>query len=218
MVKNRTCFLIFVKYPRPGQVKTRLGSHIGYQQAAQLYKEFVELCLCRYRQIPEVDFTIYYSPDKEIVSIRSWLGKEVDYLAQPEGDLGDRLIYGFENRLKEYQQVIALGTDSPSLPIGYIQKACDELCTHDVVIGPTMDGGYYLIGLSRFLPYLFSDISWSSEQVFQQTKKNAATINATAKVLPTWYDIDTSEDLEYLKTSEDPTIISFIQRNSELFP
>lgn len=217
MVKNRTCLLIFVKYPQPGHVKTRLGSHIGYQQAAHIYKEFVELCLYRYRQIPGVDCTIYYSPHQEIEFMKNWLGQGMFYLAQPDGDLGDRLIYGFKDQLKNYKHVIALGTDSPSLPVEYIQKACEELCIHDVVIGPTMDGGYYLIGLSRLLPDLFRGISWSTDQVFQQTKKNAATLNATAKVLPTWYDIDTSEDLEYLKTSDDPTIISFIQRNSELF-
>ena len=96
--------------------------------------------------------------------------------------------------------VVILGTDSPSVPVAYVQQAFAALQRREVVLGPSEDGGYYLIGLRRDLPQLFEGIAWSTTRVWQQTTDRLATTSAadSYEILPAWYDVDDIEDLSRL--------------------
>ncbi len=98
------------------------------------------------------------------------------------------------------KRVVITGTDSPTLPMSYIQKAFDVLKRIPVVIGPTFDGGYYLIGLSRQNDDIFDGIEWGTSRVFGQTLTRIKSLNTQVYVLPPWYDVDTSGDLEFLRS------------------
>lgn len=188
--------LVFVKYPEAGRVKTRLAQSIGSDPAARLYREWVEICVQRYRSLPNTQLTLFFDPIDKEEMFRQWLGNTIGYLPQPQGDLGHKLSYGFASLLKENRRAIALGTDSPDLPLDYLRQAADDLQQHDVVIGPAEDGGYYLIGLSRWLPELFVNIPWSTKVVFEETMKRIQEHKLRCQILPTWYDIDTLADWE----------------------
>ena len=209
---HSTALLVLLKYPDPGKVKTRLAARLGGEAAAELYRIFVEMTLQLCAQVPRVDYKIYFTPPEEELRFRQWLGEGLDYLPQPQGDLGLRLECGFQQLLRDYSQVIALGTDSPDLPVEYIVRAIEALQENDVVIGPALDGGYYLIGLRK--PYfdLFQDIPWSTSKVFDMTFDKAKARGISPVILPGWYDIDTWEDLRRMQDSQNPVIQSLLDR------
>ena len=104
---------------------------------------------------------------------------------------------------QEYTKILLVGSDSPTLPISYISEAFIQLDSRDIAIGPSTDGGYYLIGFSAAtvgstVPFVFEDIAWSTAGVFRQTVARIRSVKATMGLLPPWYDIDTSEDLAFL--------------------
>ena len=120
---------------------------------------------------------------------------------QADGDLGSRLGCAVEQSLQGgARSLVILGTDSPSVPVSYIRRAFEALQRCDVVLGPTEDGGYYLIGLRRILPDLFDRIEWSSCRVWQQTLNRLRSLpgSPTYEILPRWYDIDSGDDLNRL--------------------
>ncbi|MCY4567951.1 MAG: DUF2064 domain-containing protein, partial [Candidatus Poribacteria bacterium] len=104
---------------------------------------------------------------------------------------------------QEYTKILLVGSDSPTLPISYISKAFALLDSRDIAIGPSTDGGYYLIGFSATnitmtVPFIFEEIAWSTADVFQQTVGSIRSLKATLGLLPPWYDIDTADDLAFL--------------------
>ncbi len=212
MKKKDCALLIFIKYPHPGWVKTRLAHTLGLERAAQCYADMAERSVERYESLAETDCTLYFDPAEELDLFQTWLGNQHTYLAQPKGDLGQRLAYGFETLLKSYSSVIALGTDSPDLPLHYIAQAQECLQQCDLVLGPTMDGGYYLIGMCGAWLSLFDEIPWSSEKVLHATMKQAANLELSTLLLPEWYDIDTSDDLQKLQKSRESQIQELAQK------
>jgi uncharacterized protein len=99
---------------------------------------------------------------------------------------------------KGYQRVIIIGTDIPSLPLDHYKQALTLLDSHDLVLGPALDGGYYLIGLKRLVPELFAGIPWSTELVLAATQAIAAKLGLTTALLPAWRDVDTIADVQAL--------------------
>jgi len=191
------CILFFTKWPEPGQVKTRLGRDIGSHHAARLYRFFVQDLSTQLRRM-ETHAICCYEPAAKKASFRNWLGDDFDYVAQQGENLGERLVNAFQWAFSHnFGAVIVIGTDSPDLPEDYLYQAQTALAGHDVVIGPSQDGGYYLIGFQKetFLPEAFEDIDWSTERVFHQTKARMNENRRSLHVLPTWFDIDTRSDL-----------------------
>ena len=120
---------------------------------------------------------------------------------QPDGSLGDRLIHAFSRAFANgMERAVIIGSDSPGLPLNYLEDAFDRLNSADVVLGPSQDGGYYLIGLSKSLhPEIFQNISWSTSLAFAQTLNAAKQIGLSAELLPEYFDIDTFHDLKKLR-------------------
>ena len=200
----KTCVIVFAKNPMPNQVKTRLIPNLSPEQAATLYTAFLTDGCDTLAKLPDVDLIIAYTPAKARSDLQRLIGDDALYIPQIGAGLGERLTsatqWAAEHR---YTQILLVGSDSPTLPITYVSKALTLLDSRDIVLGPSTDGGYYLIGFSvetveTTVPYIFKDIAWSTANVFQQTVARICSRKATLGILPPWYDIDTAEDLAFL--------------------
>jgi rSAM/selenodomain-associated transferase 1 len=199
-----TCLIVFAKNPIPNQVKTRLLPKLSPDQAALLYRVFLIDWCEALAELPNVDLVIAYTPPESQYDLRTLIGDDVTYIPQTGKNLGERLTLATQWASENgYKKILIVGSDSPTLPLSYISEAVIGLDSRDIVIGPSVDGGYYLIGfsaenLNEIVPSVFEEIAWSTPQVLQQTVERIRTMNATLKVLPPWYDVDTPEDLSFL--------------------
>jgi rSAM/selenodomain-associated transferase 1 len=198
------CVIVFVKNPVPGQVKTRLVPYLSPEQAASLYQAFlIDWCNALSR-LSIVHRVIAYTPSESLGALQTLIGKDPVYIPQVGASLGDRLIAAARWACDQgYARFLLVGSDSPTLPIQYIEHALDLLESRDVVIGPSVDGGYYLIGFSKhgaslLVPTIFEEITWSTEVVFRQTLGKIQATNAQLGLLPPWYDVDTPTGLQLL--------------------
>lgn len=196
--KNLAIVLV-AKYPAPDHVKTRLCPPLSHEQAAGIYACFLQDTIDKVDALPGIvkylalDLTACgdaLSPFSNISVPGSY--KIID---QGSGNLGDRLDYLSCHLLKDMKGLIIIGADSPTLSLSCIEEAIRGLEDHDVTIGPSEDGGYYLLGLKRYIDNLFDGIEWSSPFVFDQTLALAYEADAKIKILATWYDVDTYDDL-----------------------
>jgi len=161
-----------------------------------LYRACVELTLERLRLF-EAQGDVCVDPPSAIPRVRQWLGDRWAYQGQRGHDLGERLAYATATAFSGgAQRVVVIGTDSPWLSDQDILAAFSAVDRSDVVIGPTDDGGYYLIGLSRPLPALFSAVSWSTRSVLRQTRSNARALGVRVELLRYGYDLDHPSDVE----------------------
>ena len=194
----RPGIFIMMKYPEVGKTKARLAQSIGEEAATNLYRAFIQDTLITVQSL-DVSFHIAVYPPESQEKFVKWLGPSYQFFHQRGKNLGKRLQNGFATMFKkEYQQVIALASDSPDLPIEILQTAISSFQTHKAVIGPASDGGYYLIGFSYdlFIPDAFEKISWSTETVFRETLSRIESVTNQVLVLPEWPDIDTKSELQ----------------------
>ncbi len=202
---HKTAIVIFAKAPIPGQVKTRLCPPLTGDEAATLHGSFVLDTLERTKAAVsklKLSFDRYLAcaPSTKLVFFKIMEERQGVKLIDQEGDdLGSRMHQAFEVIFaRGYQHVLIVGTDVPSLPLDYYKQALALLDKHDVVLGPALDGGYYLIGLNKPAPALFENIPWSTGQVLARTREKAAPLGLSIGLLPEWRDVDTIEDLRAL--------------------
>lgn len=205
MRHSPACILVFARYPTPGQAKTRLIPALGPEGAAQLYQWLAERMIDQVRALQRqgsVDVAIWHSGATTEAMI-NWLGKDLIYCAQPEGDLGHRLATAMAWAFNQgYGAALVIGTDCPDLDAAILKQGLESLATGvDLVLGPAQDGGYYLLGLAAPQPTLFEGIAWSTSAVLAQTKAQAQRLHLTVADLPILTDIDTPEDLTNLPLS-----------------
>lgn len=194
------CALIaFAKPPVPGAVKTRLTPFLTPQQAARLYQAFLADSIEQYAQL-DVPVRLYWAGDRETLPREIPLcGASVH--EQHGADLAVRMHAAFEETFQiGYRRVVIIGTDNPTLPTNYVRFAFEALARTDaVVLGPSDDGGYYLLGMTRFYPVLFQGMRYSHARVFEETLDRAEQTPAHITVLPRWYDVDTKEAFSRLR-------------------
>lgn len=190
--------LLFAKAPRPGSVKTRLTPVLTPEEAAQLYKAFLQDVIQRV-QVLEFEVRVYLAPPIPEGRQDEVLG-DTPIRRQKGPSLGARMEQAFQETLEEgFEDVLLMGTDHPTLPISFLRQGARALQQErSVAIGPTEDGGFYLLGMNAFYPELFDDMSYSHSQVFSDTLARAGQTNAQITVLPQWYDVDTPPDIERL--------------------
>jgi rSAM/selenodomain-associated transferase 1 len=141
-----------------------------------------------------------FAPENAEPYFKNLVQERFHLAPQTNGDLGQRMNDFFNARFQERaEKVVLLGTDSPTVPLDFVDQAFQELEQADVVLGPATDGGYYLIGCSRRLPPIFEGISWSSPQVLCETISRLKDTSWRLALLPPWYDIDTLDDWHMLK-------------------
>ncbi len=198
-----TALVIFAKAPIPGQVKTRLCPPLTPDEAATLHGSFVLDTLERTKvaaaklKLP-IDRYLACAPSVTHVFFKIMEERQgVKLIDQVGDDLGTRMNQAFQTVFAHgYRQVVLMGTDVPTLPLDHFKQALTSLENQDLVLGPAIDGGYYLIGLKRMAAELFADIPWSTDQVLRLTQEKAARIGLKTSLIHPWRDIDTLTDLE----------------------
>lgn len=185
--------VVFVKAPRAGQVKTRIAETAGPERAREIYLRLVKQVVESMRALQNVE--LRFSPDDAGAEVQPWLQGGWTASAQGEGDLGERLHRAFSDAFAAgAERVVIIGSDCPEVRTADVRTAWRELKSHDIVVGPAVDGGYWLIGLSAPQPDLFKGIAWSSDQVLGETLARAKSLKLRIQLLRILTDIDTEED------------------------
>jgi rSAM/selenodomain-associated transferase 1 len=196
---------IFAKQPTAGLAKTRLAKATNAEWAQTFAKACLEDSLDRFHEIsvPQVTqfvSTIVFTPADADAYFAALSGDRFQLLPQCDGDLGQRLQSFFEYAHDHwFGRAVVVGTDSPTLPIPIVEEAFRALETHDIVIGPACDGGYYLIGLGPRRFPIFRDVPWGTSGVLEETVAQVQRAGARLALLPPWYDVDTVDDWAFLR-------------------
>jgi hypothetical protein len=221
-----------LRSPVPGRVSTRLVPPLTDIQAAGLYSAFLIDLFSRLHTFIDskealsassafstssMTLVAAYTPEEGAAGVGEFIGAGVEMIEQHGDGLGERIENLFKSLFEAgYTSVIIVGSDSPDLPMERIETAVALLCRAekeiaDVVIGPAVDGGYYLIGMNRGMNggmneaqrELFKEIPWSTSEVLETTLEQAASIGIEVTLIDEWHDIDTPEDLLLLKENRD---------------
>lgn len=183
-----------VKNPVKGQVKTRLAATTGDDKALEIYQHLLQHTAETALQADAVRYVFYGTVvDRNDLFPSEHFKKYV----QCGGDIGERMEYGFSIPFKnEYKYVVLIGSDCPAITPAIIEQAFQALETHDLVIGPADDGGYYLLGMKKWERWMFHNQPWSTPELLHTTRKAIAEHGSTWFELPTLSDIDTEEDVK----------------------
>jgi uncharacterized protein len=197
--------LLFTRYPEPGQCKTRLIPELGPNGAADLQRKMTHQVLAQLIRLAAIHphhLEIHYDGGSK-EQMQSWLGMVFHYRQQTTGDIGCRMQTAIFRHLNQMQRLLLIGSDCPDLTAEILQEAFIALNTHDLVLGPAFDGGYYLIGTrqqssSLICRTLFHDIPWGTDDVYATTINRAEQLQLRCHSLTQLHDIDTPADLGYL--------------------
>jgi hypothetical protein len=209
-MSNEPALVIFARAPLPGQTKTRLIPALGPAGAAELYRRFLVDTLGRACELRAEVLLAAAAPEQTepLSAIAQAVCPRARVTAQQGTDLGARMSNALQEALQRgHPSAVVMGTDLPSLPFDRVARALSLLRNGDVqrgrycelVLGPSLDGGYYLIGMSRPMPQLFQHMDWGSGTVLVDTLRRAQTMKAAVSLLEPWYDVDTPEDLAVLR-------------------
>jgi len=202
----RNAVAIMAKAPQSGQVKTRLCPPLSYREAAELYRCFLLDKIAQVNTLQRAAPVVSYSPDDSRPLFEDLTPPHFMLIPQHGDDLGTRLLFTFDRLFRQgFTQVIVIDSDTPTLPTAYLEQALMLIAerVNDVVLGPTEDGGYYLIGLRQSHRELFEQMPWSTSQVFPETRRRSEQYGLTVACTEYWYDVDTPEDLSRLRESLD---------------
>ena len=191
------CVLVFVRAPRLGQVKTRLARSLGEPAALALYRGFVADLLDSLRQCGQ-PLIGCCTPAAACDAVAAWMAPLAAVYPQTGADLGARMAGAFGRAFGDgFRRVLLVGSDLPDLPATVVETAFAALADHPAVIGPTLDGGYYLIGFrpDTFLPAVFEAIPWGTPRVLAETLAALRRHGLEVHRLPVWRDIDDLDDL-----------------------
>ncbi len=191
---DKAALIIFVRHPELGKVKTRLARGIGDEKALQVYRLLLQHTFEITNKVA-CDKYVHYTGD--IVADDLWSALGYRKRAQQGDGLGERMSAAFETLLAEgYEKVLIIGSDCYQLNTVMINQAIAALDQYDTVLGPTFDGGYYLLCMKHMIPQLFTGKAWSTDTVAQDTLRDLKTLNLSCYLLPKLHDVDEAEDLE----------------------
>jgi rSAM/selenodomain-associated transferase 1 len=199
--------LLFLKWPEPGLAKTRLIPALGPETAAAVYRLLAEAEVAATRPgAGEYDRLFCFSPAAAEAQVRAWFPGEAVW-PQPEGDLGHRMASAFGAAFARGANRVALvGTDIPGVTRDLVARSFDALAAADLVLGPTHDGGYYLVAMARPLPELFEGMEWSTTGVLAATRERAEALGLGTRLVRPLTDIDTLDDLRATWDEIDPLL------------
>jgi len=194
------CIIVFVKAPKKGFVKTRLAERIGNAEALLLYRAFVSDILSTAARV-DANIRICGYPRGWEHHAAQWTQNVPHVFTQTGADLGERMVNALACAAADgFRRTVLIGSDIPEITETLLEEAFCQLANHDAVIGPAMDGGYYLMGFSgnRICRAAFADMTWSGPDVYENTRKRLAQNHNTVYALQPLADIDTVEDLRGL--------------------
>lgn len=190
-----SAIIIFQKNAQKGRVKTRLAATIGDEEALKVYRLLTEYThqVCLELDCPKFLYFSDFITDSESRD-------HYELRVQDGKDLGERMKNAFEALFEAgYEKILILGTDCAELDATILKKAFKDLKNEEVVIGPARDGGYYLLGMSKFIPELFEDMPWSTKDVAPETMKRLNELSIPFTTLPTLSDVDNEADWDRVK-------------------
>jgi uncharacterized protein len=191
--------ILFARDPVLGKVKTRLFPYLNKETILKLYTCFLRDSLEKIRKVENADLFVGIAPSNESGFFTGMQGSDIRIFVQEGKELGDKMRQAIQDRFAEgYEKVVIIGSDSPSLPVSYIKRALSS--DKALILGPSTDGGYYLIGMRGKLVEVFAGVTWGTENVLQETCERLVRGGVALELLPVWYDIDTPEDLKFFKT------------------
>ena len=189
-----TLFGMFAKYWESGKVKTRLAASIGPDLARDVYFLFLQHLVRKFSDSFQ-QRQLAYSPMERLEEFEKLVGDSWELQPQADGDLGNRMSHFFETNLSKADKVILVGSDTPDLSSTIAEQAAHFLGEHDVVLGPSLDGGYYLIGMRKYCAELFDGVPWSTPQVLETTISKLKESDTSFAMLPEKRDVDEGNDL-----------------------
>lgn len=197
----RRALVVVGKAPRPGAAKTRLSPPLSAEGAARLYAGFLQDTLGMACRLGWERVSLIYPPEPNAESaLRALVPPEVSLQPQSGHGLGPALAGAFEQHLAEgFREVVLIGSDNPTLPPALVESARRALADYDLALGPSADGGYYLLAMRCPHLGIFERITWSTDVVFAQTRARARALGLSVHALPEWYDVDTATDLARLR-------------------
>lgn len=188
----RRSLIIFVRRPELGKVKTRIAKEVGDELALQVYCELLRHTREVVQQV-DTQRLLYYT---HVVHDDEWSSDHFVKRTQTEGDLGHKMKSAFTDALQESDRAVIIGSDCAQLSPAIIEASYKALDDHDIVIGPSMDGGYYLLGMKRVHDFLFDDMTWSTDSVCSTTISRAEQHGLSYHRLTELSDIDYWSDWE----------------------
>lgn len=192
--------LILAKNPEQGRVKTRLAKTLGASRALSIYKELYTQTLTLAAAFEDVTAYVFQSAERD----SNWFpSSRLQSRLQVDGDLGDRMLEALREGLKEHEKAVMIGADCPGLEASHLKKSFSTLDQVDLVLGPSEDGGFYLLGSKEPYPDLFLNRSWSHEEVFARTVDLACQLGLSLYILPELYDIDYEADWQRWQTERE---------------
>jgi len=197
---TKNAIVIFAKSPTSGPVKTRLQDLLSSETVRRLAEAFLYDTIETARRLTAARLFLACIPDRHDPCFQK-LAQEyrITLIDQKGRDLGERMAGAFhELKRRGFRKILIIGSDLPTLPLSHLQQAFGLLRQHEVVIGPSLDGGYYLIGISQRVPPIFDGIPWSTDRVFVITMEKILKAKISCGLLPFWYDVDRPEDLRFL--------------------
>ena len=198
-MKDRERLIIFTRYPEAGKTKTRMIPALGAEGAAVLQRQMTEHTVRQGKRLQNnrsTSIQLHFTGGSQQL-MAEWLGGNLIYLPQSEGDLGEKMRSAFNSSFAVgIIKVVIIGIDCPDLDANLMAEAFEILHQgRDLVLGPAADGGYYLIGLNRLIPELFVGIDWGTSEVLGQTQKIAEKLSLKVGYLTVLNDVDRPEDL-----------------------
>lgn len=190
---QRQLLLIFVKNPEAGKVKTRLAATIGADNALDIYKK---LLLHTHQITSELNITkaVFYSDFVDNEDI--WENSKYLKFIQHGNDLGKKMENAFKQGFDQgYSDICIIGSDCYQLRATHIKSAFDLLTHNEVVLGPSADGGYYLLGMNKLFSEFFNHKKWSTSEVLKDTLEDTQTLKIKHTLLETLIDVDEEKDL-----------------------
>ena len=196
----KRCLIVFAKEPTKGRVKTRLTPYLSESQCVKLYKAFLKDTINLANSIQCAQRIMAYDCDTANPAYLKKIARGFLFYEQKGKNLGEKMHNAFQFAHEHNaSKMVLMGSDFPTLPARFIEEAFRRLDTNDIVLGPSFDGGFYLIGLKRPHSALFNGIKWSTEGVLSHTVKNARILKQEVVKLDEWYDIDDISSLRRLQ-------------------
>lgn len=187
--------VIMAKAPRPGEVKTRLASRLSSERILEFYCCLLEDTIALARSLRDVKVAIM-CPERDVNEMAKLAGNDVTVVPQKGEGLAAALTSVFAHFTRQHPgRIIAFNSDSPHLPLPILEDAFESLATHDVLVGPTHDGGYYLVGAKASHPTLFANDGMGTSSALERLLSRARSLELSIGLMPPFYDIDVADDL-----------------------
>jgi uncharacterized protein len=210
---------VMAKAPEAGQVKTRMLPALSAQEAAELYRALLVDQLRHLRKIDTADFYLAFAPDHGRCLMEQLAPPCFRLFPQRGDDLGERMQAVFTRLFAaDHKRIVLIGGDLAPVPPRFFEEAYNFLAASGqrVVLGPSRDGGYYLVGCNRPTPQIFAGMTWSHSEVLAQTRAKLASLKIDCHLLPTWFDVDTPDDVLYLQAVLGPTLADMVPNTLQL--